>query len=135
MRIATASLFAAALATAALSGCNTDPPAAKPDKVSAAAYPQITATEGLDRFVAYDKAVVDRSDAGAMSVSVPVRLTRNKETPIEYRFTFFDERGRPLRPESDWQYKVLPARTQQFISSTALDMDATDWRLEIRPAR
>ncbi len=119
-----------------VAGCqSTDPPAARTEHISAAAYPPVTATGGLERVLAHDRAVIERSEAGAMTVSVPVRILRDKEIPVEYRFLFLDDRGRPLRPEGDWQYKVLPARTQQFLTGTALDQDVADWRLEIRPAR
>lgn len=129
-------LTAAVASFAFVAGCqSTAPPAVGADNVSPATYPPVTATGGLNRLIKDSPATVDRSQAGAMTVQVPVRVVRDKEVPIEYRFTFFDERNRPLRPESDWQYKVLPPRTQQFLVGTALDQDAYDWRLEMRPAR
>lgn len=117
-------------------GCqNTAPPGARTETVSAAAYPRVLAQGNLDRFLAYDKPRVDRTDSGAMSVTVPVRILRDRDVDTQYRFIFFDERDQPLRPQMDWQYQTLAGRTQAFLRGSSLDPDAADWRLEIRPAR
>lgn len=120
----------------AAAGCqSTAPPGAGPDPVSAAAYPPVIAQRGLGKFLVAAKPVVTRSDSGAMTVTVPVRIQRSRDVDAQYRFLFFDDAGRPLRPQMDWQYKTLPGRTQVFLEGTALDPAALDWRLEIRPAR
>ena len=128
-------LTLAALALSSVGCESTAPPAAEHERVSRSAYPKVTATGNLNDFLAFDEGLVERADNGAMTVTVPVRILRNKEVPVQYRFFFFDEQGRPLRPEMDWQYEVLPAKTQAFLTGTALDERATDWRLELRPAR
>ena len=124
------------LLIAAAIGCqSTAPPGAKTETVSAAAYPQVVALDGLDKFLAADRPRVRRAESGAMSVSVPVRILRKRDVKAQYRFTFFDEMDRPLRPEMDWQYKVLPGRAQTFLEGVAMDSAAAEWRLEIRSAR
>lgn len=126
-----------ALASAALFvGCtSTAPPAAKIEHVSHAAYPRVVAQDGMDDILAAGEEVVTKSESGALNVTVPVRVLSPKDVRSQYRFTFLDERNRPLRPETDWQYKLLPAKSQVFLEATALDPQAVDWRLEVRPNR
>lgn len=114
---------------------STAPPAAGPDPVSQQLQPQVLAQGEFEGKLVTSRATVVRTENGAMSVSVPVRTRLQKDARAQYRFTFFDDRGRALRPEPDWQYTVLPARTQMILEGTALQTEAADWRLEVRPAR
>lgn len=118
-------------------GCDTvkAPGAATPDPVSAAAYPQVTALEGLGDYVSMDKPIVTQDGKRPLLVVVPVRLRSDREVNAQYRFRFFDDRGRPVHPEMEWRYQVLPARAQIFLEASAPDLSATQWRLDIRPAR
>lgn len=72
---------------------------------------------------------------GLMTVVVPVRLAYedNNGYPIQYKFTFLDQSGRPLAAQTDWKLVELTPRVEKIIQGTALDA-ATDWRLEIRSA-
>ena len=118
-------------------GCDTvkAPGAASPDPLATEAYPQIAALEGLARTLSFDRPDVRSGPTPPMSVSVPVRLRSDFEKKVHYRFIFFDEHGRPLHPQMGWAYQVLPARAQVFLQASALDTEADDWRLEIRPTR
>ncbi len=117
-------------------GCDTvkAPGAAEPDPLPASAYPQIAALGGLDGYLAYDKPVVNRPADRPMNVSVPIRLKSDAGLKTQYRFIFFDQNGRPLEPDPTWQFTFLPARAQAFLEGSALDTDAVDWRLEVRPS-
>ena len=123
------------LAAALLAGCSTAPGAAKPDPLPADRYPQIVAMDGLQSNLVYDRVNVEPGPRPPMSVSVAVRWTRDEPCPIQYRFQFFDDRGRLLEPAPDWQRTTLEGKAQSFLIGSSLQSQAVDWRLEIRKAR
>lgn len=135
MRTLNVLALALGLVLAAAACQSTAPPAADPDPVSEAAYPPVVAQGDLHDKLVYAKATVERTASGAMRVNVPVRSLLQKDVRAQYRFVFLDDRGQPVRPEMDWQYKQLPSRTQVFLEGVAMQPDAVDWRLEVRPAR
>ncbi len=120
-----------------LVGCqgSMPPDAGQPDPLSADAYPQITALEGLGKYLAFAPPSVKAGGGRPMSVSVPVRARTDKELNTQYRFEFFDQDGRPIEPVMGWRYLRLPARVQHFMQGAVLDDTAVDWRLQVRPAR
>ncbi|NBC10999.1 MAG: DUF1425 domain-containing protein, partial [Planctomycetes bacterium] len=81
----------------------------------------------------HQPAVTPSLDDAPMAVTVPLRLMSDKSREVQYRFTFFDAAGRPLSPEMDWRWKVMPARALIHLQGAALDDRAVDWRLEVRP--
>ncbi len=133
--------FLAAVASlVALAGCAADqhrraPAPAVIDPVHASEYPQIIVHEELRNWIAAQRPVVTRGDV--MRVMVPVRLLSNQgqNAFVQYRFVFTDERGTPLRTQSDWKFINLEPRIPVELTGTALDSTAAEWRLEIRPAR
>lgn len=97
-------------------------------------YPKVTALEGLKDWVVVNDVVVDPGPP--MEVTVPARAkTDYEELNVQYRFFFYDSAGRPLQNAPDWHYMRMPSRTEVYMQANALDTTATDWRLEIRPAR
>src|SRR5699024_6543989 len=98
-----------------------------------AAYPKIEARGDLEKKIYYGKPVVEHAAGRPLHVSVPVRSTRQDAIEAQYRFVFFAQDGRALTPEMDWRYIRLPARSQVFLQGTALNKEAVDWRLQIRP--
>lgn len=136
MKLATACLAAALLATSLMVGCDTTRPpgAATPDPLSAAAYPQIAALGRLDDYLSFDKPVVTTAPESPMTVVTPVRLRSDEEVSAQYRYIFFDKSGAPLRQQAEWRFITLPSRSQVFLRGTSFE-PAADWRLEIRPAR
>jgi uncharacterized protein YcfL len=54
---------------------------------------------------------------------------------VQYRYLFLDKNGVPLRAQPDWQQVTLEPRQAVFMSGNAMDDNAADWRLEIRPNR
>ena len=120
-----------------LAGCDTTkaPGAAGPDPLPATAYPKVAALEGLGDYLYSGKPVVDHGDGDApLEVTVPLRLASDKAVRAQYRFIFFDEKGEPLRPRMNWRYQGLQPRAETFVSASATDPAAVDWRLEVRPA-
>ena len=120
-----------------MASCNDQykaPGGARSDPLSSNSYPQIASMEGLEEFLGWDAPIV--SHDGVLVITTPVRaLTDGKELNVQYRFFFFTQDGRPLDSNPNWRFKRLPSRTQVFLEGNALDSNAEDWRLEIRPAR
>ncbi|MFW6033414.1 MAG: hypothetical protein ACOCTI_08585, partial [Phycisphaeraceae bacterium] len=86
----------------AVAGCDSTkaPGAARPDPLSEAQYPQVTAEGGLEGELTAGKPSI--VPGPPMLVSVPVRLAGNREANVQYRFTFLDEQNQPMQPEADW---------------------------------
>jgi uncharacterized protein YcfL len=116
-----------------IAGCAKPPGRAKPDPVSEAEYPQISAQGWLDNRVAYGKPTVRYGEDQPLEVSAPVRLLMSNPRKVQYRFIFLAPDGKRLTPQMDWRYKELPARAQTFLEGSAMSTEAKDWRLEIRP--
>lgn len=114
------------------------------DALEAHTYPQVAMSPELAGWMAVDRPIVTRGEAAGAAVDpdrplhvvVPVRTLTDRETiRVQYRFQFFDGKGRPLAPQPDWEYRRMASRTQQFFEANAMDARATDWRLELRAAR
>lgn len=121
-----------------LTGCQVvdkPPHAVKADNVSEAQYPQIATEGNLGNHLSYAKPIVRTHDQAPMSVTVPIRLRNDKPVNAQYRFTFLAMDGTPVGPPMDWRFMVLPPRLQVFMEGSAANYDASDWRLEIRPAK
>lgn len=130
--MAVAGVMAAGLA--GLGGCaNTAPPVPQADPYGGAGI-NITVSPDLQRWLKVGDVRVVRE--GLMSVVVPVRLAYNdtSDYSIQYRFTFLDSSGRPLASQTQWRAEQLAPRVEKILTGTALDA-ATDWRLEIKPAK
>jgi len=126
------------LLAATLAACDTvkAPEGAKRDPLDPADYPQVVVLDRLGRWVVKGQPIVKGGEADQpLTVTVPVRLTSDQDVNAQYRFIFFDVAGAPLRPEMEWRYILLPGRTEVFLSGTALDKRAADWRCEVRYAQ
>lgn len=131
-----------ALASAALVGCNQNPPYRPPpgsleEPMPQSQYPNINVHEPLTPWIMVSDPIVTRDDLGTMRVEVPIRsISRsNEDMNVQYRFQFLDEQGRLLQPEPEWQYIRMESAIQVFVRANAMDNRARDWRLEIKPAR
>ncbi len=104
------------------------------DPLPAESYPRIAALEGLGGWIVM--ATPPRVDPGPpLQVTVAARAKTEKENlAVQYRYNWFDSAGRPAGG-TDWRYLLMPSRVEVFFEGNALDRNATDWRLEIRPAR
>lgn len=107
------------------------------DPVPADQYPKVEAAEDLSDYIVVSGAEVTPSTAHEpMHVVIAVRSqTKFEEIDAQYRFFFFDEKNRPLDADPDWRRVRLPSRSQVFLEAAASETTATDWRLQIRPAR
>lgn len=131
--------LAISLALAVTTGCQQPtvlPPATGADPVPLDNDPRIVALDGLDQFLVVSDPIIDQEPDGLLRVSVPARVIMEEGViRVQYRFLFLDERGFTLRPEEQWRYLVMPARTLVSMESISLSTRAKDWRLQIRSAR
>lgn len=145
-RIQLSTLSLAAFATlagvAVLQGCNQTPryrppPGSLEEPLPQNQYPNINVHQPLTPFILVSDPIVTRDAAGTLRVDVPIRAnTRpNEDMNVQYRFQFLDDRGRLMEPEPAWQYIRMEPAIQVFVSANAMDRRASDWRLEIKPAR
>ena len=119
-------------------GCdkNKEPFAGHNDPMLQQNYPRVS-VEGKDlsKYLAFSAPNAQAGPDQPLSVVVPVRLLSNDEIRVQYRFEFLSKDGRMLRPEMTWKYLALPPRTQVMMEGAALDTNAADWRLVVRPSR
>jgi hypothetical protein len=122
--------------SAGLPACDTvkAPGSAQPDPLPPVMYPKIEAAEGLSGFLKFDEPKI--TSESPLGVSVPIRAATDfEDLNVQYRFIFFDVKGVPIDPDRPWKYTKLASRRQEFLMGNALDSNAKDWRLQIRPAR
>ena len=139
MKTRCVSAVLAVLMVVGVSGCRQDkimaPGAGRADPIMLENYPRIVALEKLSEYLVFSAPNVRSSPQQPMSVSVPVRLQSDKEVNIQYRFEFFAPDGRPMQQADQWRFMHLSSRDQHFLQGSALDTQAADWRLVVRPAR
>ena len=113
------------------------PSSGRVDLLPLADYPQIVATQGLHEWLVFSPpSVVPGGEEKPMSVSVPFRSTYDRQpVNLQYRFIFFDDRGRPLETSPGYRFIHAEPRVQSFLEGNAIQSGAADWRLEIRAAR
>ena len=119
-------------------GCDTvkAPASIGLDPLPIEAYPQQVAVGGLSKGLVSERAIVDEpTDDSPLSVTVPLRSIVDHALHVQYRFQFFDDAGRPVKDPSQWVFISIAPRVQERISGNALDLDAVDWRLQVRSAR
>ncbi|MCA9292663.1 MAG: DUF1425 domain-containing protein [Phycisphaerales bacterium] len=124
------------LSLALLGACQTTTPypnAGRPDPVMAPANnPRITVIQPeLMELLGFDAPIVTK-DQGRLRVAVPVRNLTDTRYTLDYKFTFYDEVGREVRPLFGYQEMILDAKEQRRPEATALDTTATDWRFQIK---
>lgn len=131
------SAIAAALVSAStLCACQTTTPypnTGRPDPVlSPANNPRITVIQPeLMELLGFDAPIVTK-DAGRLRVAVPVRNLTDTRYTLDYKYTFYDEVGREVRPAFGYQEFILNAKEQRRPEAAALDTTAVDWRLQIK---
>lgn len=92
------------------------------------------ADKELEGRLAFEPPRISRDDAGLMYVTVPARAATNRPQIVNYRFTFFDESGRPL-PGGEYQRADLESNTTSFLQGNSTSPRAKDFQIEIRLAR
>lgn len=138
--ITTAAMMAVFATTLLIGGCNKDnvqaPQSVRSDPL-AGGYPQNVALRGLHNGIVIGKPIVDRAtEDQPMRVTVPLRSVVEGTLRTQYKFTFLDDRGRPVKSgRESWSYQVIAEKAEVFLEANALDTDAVDWRLEVRPAQ
>lgn len=143
-RIATLITLAALLP---LTACGPQKPTgADPDPIAVDDYPQIVLAPGLDKGLVRGRPIVEHAtDTKPMAVTVPMRSITKLGLRVQYRFTFMDGRGRPLKDNpGGWRYATVAPGTQVFMKANSTEVrtdegdvkqtNPVDWRLEIRAA-
>lgn len=128
------------LSMAMVVGCSDPikaPPAGQRDLLPADQYPHIVAIEGLARELRFGQPIVDPpTEQRPLRVIVHTRSTTARTgINIQYRFEWVDEAGRPVEPDTGWQFVHLEPRVLTPLPGSALNRKAVDWRLVVRPAR
>lgn len=119
-------------------GCDTAmaPWGGRPKPLAEGSPLQITAFDGLQAHLVFGKPrVTGGTHFDAIGIVVPVRAAGDQPQKVQYRFEYFNQDRRPMRPSMDWRYILLPAHGERFMEGAALDPAAVDWRLEVRRAR
>ena len=132
------SCFGALALTCALgAGCQTTthpyPNAGRHDPVMAPlnnprislGHPELVELLGFD-------APIVTNESGQLRVAVPVRNLTDTRYTLDYKFTFYDEVGREVRPAFGWQELILMGKEQRRPEAVALDTSAADWRLQVK---
>lgn len=118
-------------------------PGARADTLPPSAYPRITVEPGLNPwvFVVYEGILQEGGPPAGnapprlpMSVQVPIRSAAQEQITAQYRYQWFADNGRLLN-EGGWKFVPLEPGVQTLLSGSAMDLEATGWRLEIRSAR
>jgi uncharacterized protein YcfL len=128
------------LTVTVVTGCSDPmkaPPAGQRDLLPADQYPHIVAIEGLAKELRFGQPIVDQpTEQRPLRVIVHTRSTTARQgLNIQYRFEWVDEAGRPVEPDSGWQFVHLEPRVLTPLPGAALDTSAVDWRLVVRSAR
>lgn len=122
------------LCLSAMATCNTDPVTPGPDPVID--YPNIVLDPALE-----DKLVKARPNTQPptrdqpMRISVPVRSVTQHPLNLQYRVLYFDAFGKQTNDYPVWKDMRLMGRARHVINDNAVDLDAVEWNIEIRPAR
>ena len=122
------------LCGAMLSGCGTPPPAVGADSVSIEGYPRVTASGGLNGYMRVNRVNEYQKD-GVLYADVDVRWTGQYAVFYEWRFIFFDARGRAMNPDGPWTEGGSSPGAVDYLRANATRPDAVNWRVEIRPRR
>ena len=131
-------IAAVVLAGVVVSGCSSGgyaPYTPAGDPLPTAKYPNIVADGELAPYLAVNTPTITKDPI--LSISVPVRLMSDKGqwSKVQYRYIFLDSNFAPVRAQPDWQPMTMEPRQQVFMTGNALDTNAVNWRLEIRPQR
>ena len=120
---------------AALHGCNTQPPIDARQEVYAPRQIQL-ADEDLRRNTRFETPRITRDEAGLLFVTVPVRATINETLYVQYRATFLDGNGQPLRGSpTTWFTKTLNPRVFESVTINSTSPRAEDVVIDFRYAR
>lgn len=115
-------------------GCEYAPARAERDTLNRDLYPQVSLHENLRGAIVVADVIEESGPPFRVTVALRSK-TSTTDRLVQYRFIYLDASGSPIGDEAGWLSARLPARTEKFIKSNALDYGAKDWRMEIRPAR
>jgi uncharacterized protein YcfL len=123
-----------ALAAVVLAGCKAPLPAGRGDPITQ--HPKIVANERMNNALFFGRCVeTPATETKPMSVQQEVRSKVSYPLYMQYRFEFYDDRHRLLTRGEQWRFATLEPRTLLSLDGYATELEATDWRLIVRPAR
>ena len=112
------------------------PPTGVADTLPPGVYPKNVVVDGLaDGIVFGDPIVTPSTETKPMRVVVPVRSIADYPINIQYQVQFFDTSRRPLVTNQGFRFMNMAPRVEQFMDVSALDVNAVDYRVLVRPAR
>lgn len=80
------------------------------------------------------RAPVLSRENGLLRVDVPIRSATNHTLYVDYRVSFFDDRGQQLY-QTGWMTKTLPPNTPDQISVVSSTEQAADFQMDLRYAQ
>jgi len=118
-----------------LVGCkSTDPVVPGEDTVNP--YPNVVLDPKLeDKLVSSEPTIRMPTQTEPLRISVPVRSITQHPLNLQYRVIYFGDFGKQTNDYPVWKDFRVMGRTRYVISDNAIDLDAVDWNIEIRPAR
>lgn len=129
-------LFSLILLTALL-GCQSSVPAPVPGRADPYIPQQINiADKNLRTRTAFMQPNLARdAQTGILFVSVPARVTYEKQLYVEYRTVFLDDRGMEINPDATWMRKTLAPNVWTTLTANSTTPRAVDFRMDMRYGR
>ena len=123
------------LCLAVFAGCkNTDP--VTPGQDTVLQYPNVVLDPALDDMLVRTQPITRPPTADQpVRIAVPVRSIVDHPLNLQYRVLYFDPFGKQTNDYPVWKDVRIMGRTRTVINDNAIDLDAVDWNIEIRPAR
>jgi uncharacterized protein YcfL len=121
---------ATAVAAMAIAGCEN--PYLRPNQAMELP-PQVNMTDGwLKNDLWVYKPIPERTGAGQLKVTVPLKNNTDHLIRYDYQYTFTDKSGVAMENASNWQAGTLEPRASGQVSFTSM-VAAEDFRLQFRP--
>lgn len=105
----------------------------EPRYESASTYGKLTLSDTrLQDQLVFDDPVLTRNEVGLLRFTQLVRERKGHSLWIEYRLIWLDESGQPINPQMTWRAKRLESGQPEYLTATATNKRAIDYRLEVR---
>ena len=129
-------ILPAAVALAAVAGCNKVPP---PTETRLDPYPSpqvVPQSQKLRKSTAVDMPRLARDEvSGNLLLTVPIRNTTDRLLTVDYYVTWLDAAGRPTSAGRVGPFtETLPPNAAIFLTADAPTSDAADFLMDVRYA-
>ena len=92
------------------------------------------ADKDLARRTAVGQPHATRDEAGLLHITVPIRAATKFQLYVDYRVTFFDDRGNVLN-QTGWMTKTLVPNVPDQIRANSMSPQAADFQMDLRFAK